>query len=145
MQDKINDWVKNVLHKAIDMDGFYGCQSPDIVNHYARYMYEDDGFVGNAHDLVPHHNNWLLLSPRDIKVGDVAIYPANYFTPYGNCLVVTELKSHERMGTPVVRGICSVNGKADYFEYDMTALSKGYRHTKPIIDIIKTGVKHGII
>lgn len=125
------EWCNWVIGKKIDLDGFYGCQSPDIANHYAKSVFNDDGFVGNACELAPHHNDWLKINTPDIRVGDVALIRRNSRQMYGDCIVVTYVGRHHFEGI----GAHVNTGAAGYSEYKKDQVLFAYRYLNLIQDI----------
>jgi surface antigen len=85
----IAGWLSNVLHKSIDVDGYYGPQCVDLVNHYLRNVRAKPGFAGNAIDAKTAHIQgavWTDNAPHNAPTqGDIVVWD---YAPYGHVAVV---------------------------------------------------------
>lgn len=100
MEQKLKVWKSAVIGKSIDIDELYGCQSPDIVRHWARSLGapEDTFAFQNAKDLKPVNDSFEQAWKKDIMVGDVVVISEDRIQPYGDCIVVTSVSDKTIMG-----------------------------------------------
>jgi len=117
-------WVKSVLGKSIDLNGMYGCQSPDIVNSWSRNL-ESCDFDGDAYNLTPTKRDWYKITNMDVAPGDIVTVDKNNEMPFGNCGVVTDINS-----AGVLTIVCNVNGVASYWKWRLSGVDTTYRNTK---------------
>ena len=78
-KDSAVKWANEQIGKSLDYDGFYGCQSVDLIKHYYETFGAANYAVGNASSYITN-----VLPPGWIRIysnyqpGDVAVWKTNH-------------------------------------------------------------------
>lgn len=119
----LNEWVNQVKGKWIDVDGAYGYQCVDLVNHYAKVVFNKPYSSGNGIDKATNFARdygWEFIpGDKPAKPGDVASANAGapWHPQYGHTWVVIEdrgdtlLIIDQNPGRPTVREILKIKIK----------------------------------
>jgi hypothetical protein len=128
MQTNLRDWLNSIINKMPSTNDPFYLQSPQVVNKYAKDMFNDVGFKGHAYELQPISENWKSVLSDDLRLGDVAIVlPANNMQ-FGNCFVVTSVDKD------ILTGVCAIPyrswRKFGFWKHRRSEIIGGWRYAK---------------
>lgn len=82
------EWAEDIMGSYVDVTGFYGPQSPDIIYSYLTNVFGMDisSVHGNGYDIASNIPGASVI--RYPEVGAVVSFPKTGNQPYGHCGVV---------------------------------------------------------
>lgn len=118
----LEQWAQQA--KGSKIGEIYGTQSPAVCNDYAARVHGSKGFMGDSHQLRPkEQGDWKMILGSQVRPGDIAIIDRSGIMPYGDSIVVTEVKEN------VVYGLgAKTNGdRVGVTRYTLNTLSFAWR------------------